>query len=167
MEIGIAEKLGAHVQNPNEEGAAETVVKSGGEEYRMSFLEQRIKGQLEKWLVGNAVKSIADCESLAESATDQDQKLVYLREADKQRSMFMDKRSAGVYNWMGSVCRQALCDVPGTAQLIYLFLKRCHKDMTEEQAYLAYMGNRKDFNAAVFWALGKEVALVNGQQERA
>ncbi len=162
MEVGIADKLGAHIQNPSENGTAETVIVSGGKEYRMSYLEQRIKAQHEQWLIRNSIKSITDCEALAADTVDQDQKIIYLREAEKQRSMFMDKRSAGLYSWMGSACRQSLTDVPGTVHIVYLLLKRCHSDITEEEAYLAYMANRKDFNAAFFWALGKEVALVNG-----
>ncbi len=161
MELSVAEKLGASIENPPQNGAAETVVVSRGKDYRVSYLEQRIKAQVEQWLVRNAVQSIVDCEAMA---TKDD--LTFAAEADKQRQIFAKNRSTGKYKWMGQFCREALTDVPGTVYFVYLLLSRCHKDITEEEAYQAYMGNRKDFNEAIFWALGKEVALVGGAESK-
>lgn len=166
-EIGVAEKLAGNLTNPSTNGAAETVVVSLGKEYHFSFPEQRFKGQFEQWLVRNAIRTVTDCESFAADEPDENQKLVWLREADKQRQMFSSNRSAGLYNWMGAISRKAIADVPGSIHLSYLFLRRCRPDITEQEVSEAYMANMEDFNDAVRWALGKEMALLGGPKPKA
>ena len=161
-EIGVAEKLGPYTANPSENGAAETLVVSLGKECRVSYLEQRLKGQYEQWLMENEIKGIVACDALAISEEEKSFKESYRREADKQRDVFAKNRSAGKYRWMGEICRNSWGDVPGIVQMVYLLLRRCQKDVTQEEAYDLYMNNRKDFEAAMWWALGKELALLNG-----
>lgn len=167
-ELGVAEKLASHLENPPGNGAAETVVESLGKEYRFSYPEQRFKGQFEQWLVRNAIRTITDCEKFAADETDEDQKLIYLREAEKQRAMFSSNRSAGLYNWMGAISRKSIGDLPGTMYLCYLFLKRCHPTITEQEVCQAYLDQREKFNEASRWALGKEMALLErGPEQKA
>ncbi len=162
MEVGIADKLGSHIQNPPQNGAAEQVVFSKGEEYPISYPEQRIKGQFEQWLIRNELKGIMDIQALGEQEQDEQQKIVYFKEADRQRAVMSANRSAGKYNWMGDFCRAAWFDIPGQSHMVFLLIRRCKPEITQDEAYLAYMNNRKDFESAMWWALGKDMPPLGG-----
>jgi hypothetical protein len=157
MELSVSERLGAQANNPKTEGVAETILISLGQEWKVSYLEQRLKAQFEKWLNRNAILAILECEQLA-TDVEGDEKLLFMREASRLRETYSNARSAGAYHWMGEICRKALFDVPGTVQMLYLLLSRCHSDMTQEKAHEIFLANRGAANDAVWWALGKEFA---------
>ncbi len=151
----VQEILGEHTDSPPEPRRGDLVV-ALGKEWFVSPLEQRIKGQFERWLCGNAVKAIADAEEDG-----------LHEEAQRMRVQYMNARSAGSYSWNGDIWRAAMSDIPGSHQLFYLLLKRCHPDMTEFQAMAIMRDKPKDAAQAVKWAMGNEQAPESGAAKKA
>lgn len=155
MEPEVQEILGEHTDNPSEPRRGDLVI-ALGQEWQVSPLEQRIKGQHERWLCGNAVKAIADAEQDG-----------FADEAQRMRKEYLSARSAGSYAWNGEVWRAALNDIPGSHQLFYLLLKRCHPDMNEFLAMQIMKDKPRDAAQAVKWAMGNEQAPESGAKKPA
>jgi len=78
----------------------------------------------------------------------------------------MNARSAGSYNWNGDIWRAAMSDIPGSHQLFFLLLRRCHPDMTEFLAMQIMKDKPKDVAQAVKWAMGNEQAPESGAKKK-
>ncbi len=165
-ELSVAESLGPNLANPSQNGATDQVVFSKGKEYRFSFPEQRVQGQFEQWLIRNEVKGIMDVQAIGDQSEDDQIKASFFKEADRQRMVLSSRRSAGNFNWMGDLCRAAWFDVPGRTYLLYLLAYRCDPKITHAEMIDAYVTNRKDMDAAFWWAVGKDLAPVGARNQK-
>ena len=124
-----------------------------GRTWTLSSLEQRLKAQFELWVRRNALLAIAD----AEQAGD-------LEEAGQLRSTYMGDRGAGYYTWDGKHCRKARSDLPGVRYLLFLLLRRCHPDVTEEQAAAVFKADPQGVAQAMARAQGNSATPVTDAQ---
>lgn len=141
--LGWSESLGEHGTNPpNPRTNGDTLI-ALGREWTVSSLENRLKAQFEKWCRTNAKKAIseADMEDGPE-------------EAGAMRSAYAAALGAGHYNWDGRYCRSARGDLPGIRYLLYLLIRRCHPEVTEEQVEAMFQENPRGCGMALRWALG-------------
>ncbi len=161
--MGRKEVLGEHCGNPEQERKSGFPLEAFGvykevdgkkitvkepEHYTVSSCEGRIQGQFEDWVQGNAIELIDK------------HKGTFLGE--KLRKDFAKDYAAGKYFWpdnwniyiAGEHVRTAMDDAPGSIQLLYLLLKRCHKDMTKEKAALIWRDNQEGVSIAMNWAMG-------------
>lgn len=140
---GWAESLGAEAANPAQPKPTGEVVWALGREWRLSTMENRLKAQFEQWVRSRAVAAINDIEQ------EQGPEV-----AASFRSSYLSDRGAGHYNWDGRHCRSARTDVPGICHMLYLMLRRCHPDVTPEQAEAIFRENSAGVALAFRWALG-------------
>lgn len=140
---GWAESLGAEAANPAQPKPTGEVVWALGREWRLSTMENRLKAQFEQWVRSRAVAAINDIEQ------EQGPEV-----AASFRSSYLSDRGAGHYNWDGRHCRSARTDVPGICHMLYLMLRRCHPDVTPEQADAIFRENSAGVALAFRWALG-------------
>jgi hypothetical protein len=140
---GWTESMGSEATNPPHPRTSGETIFALGREWTVSSCENRIKAQFEQWVRRNAKKAIAEAE--AEDGPE---------EADAQRSAYAAARGAGHYDWDGRYCRNARGDLPGIRHLLFLLLRRCHPDITEEQTAAIFREAPKDCGLALRWALG-------------
>jgi len=154
---GWNDALGEHASNPSNPRTTGFVVNSLGADWRFSSCENRIKGQFEEELCRRALAHLR-----------QDRRELSEEESDKQLSIFMADRAAGHYSWDGKYGRGARNDWPGIFLKAYLLLRRCHPDMTLEQAEAIVRDNLKETGEAFRWAEGNSKGSSrNGSSEPA
>jgi hypothetical protein len=141
--LGYTEALGEYGSNPTTPRTNGDTLLALGREWTVSSLEMRIQAQFEKWCRTNAKKAIteADMEDGPE-------------EAGAMRSAYAAALGAGHYNWDGRYCRSARGDLPGIRYLLYLLIKRCHPEVTEDQIETMFQENPRGCGMAIRWALG-------------
>lgn len=144
-DLGVAEVLGTHTDNPPQVRKDGTLVLALGKEFLASPGEQRMKGQFERWLKRNAMIELKDVQ---ESGVYDDERFRVFEE-----NTFASMAS-GKYKWNGSACRTALGDLPGLQYLFFLLLRRCDADMTEETAEQIWFDNPSHAKFALRTALG-------------
>ena len=145
--IGWTEALGSEAGNPSDERGSGEVLHALGKEWIVSSCENRVKAQFEQWIRSNASQSctMIEMEEGPEAGS-------------AMRAAYLESRGAGHYNWGGRAIRQALVDVPGLSYLMFLLLRRNHRDVTPQQCEAMFRDNVKGFTDAVKWALGNSEA---------
>lgn len=118
-----------------------------GEDHTVSSCETRVMAAFEQWVRRQAKRAIQE----AEIEDGQE-------EASRMRSAYMADYGAGHYNFDGRHCRTARGDWPGLRYLLFLLLKRCHPNITEEEVDTLFNDHPKDCGAAIAWALGNRSA---------
>lgn len=141
--IGWTEALGGAADNPVAPRQTGETFSALGKEWKVSSCENRIKAQFEQWVRRNARKDIEEIES--EEGPEAGNQL---------RSVFLADRGAGHYNWDGRHIRSARGDLPGLRQLLFLLLKRCQPDVTEQIVESLFRENPRGCGFAIRWALG-------------
>lgn len=117
-------------------------------EWPLSQLEDRLKAQFETEVRRRA--------RLAYTSLQQEDP----QEADQMRAMYQRDYVAGKYSWddMGlnskNHIRSARAEAWGAIYLIYLALRRCDPNMTQELALQIWLANHKEALAAYSWLLG-------------
>lgn len=173
QKMGRKEVLGEHCTNPEQERKSGFPLKALGEykvvdgeritvkepeDFTVSSCEGRIQGQYEDWVQKNAIALI-----------DKHKGTPF---GDKLRRDFAKDYSAGKYFWpdnwsiynSGEHVRAAMDDAPGTIELLYLLLKRCHKDMTREKAARIFRSNQEGCSVAMNWAMGNPNSSAPNQE---
>lgn len=140
---GFTEALGEHASNPRQPRTSGEPLVALNEDWTVAPCEQRIKAQFEQHTRARALRVIYTLESEAGS-----------EEADRMRSVFLADRMAGHYDWDGKHCRELRTTQAGFVHLLFLLLRRCHPQMTEDKARAILEDNPKGAIAAVGWALG-------------
>lgn len=159
--VGWTEALGEHASNPDEPrkvgntlhtfGPLPGLPKPAEREWTVSDIEKRIKAQFEMKVRSDALK--------ATKAVD----LLDVDEADNMRRVFNKDYGDGLYNWEDSITdpknyiTQKRASVVGALYLMYLLLRRCHPDMTEQLAKAICVENPRDWMRVYCWALGVPV----------
>lgn len=142
--IGATEALGEHASNPPTlRTSGDVVVTSWGAEYTLAGDEMRLKAQFEQWVRRNARRAIQEAE-VADGP----------EEAAAMRSAYAADYGAGHYNWDGRHIRSARGDLPGLRYWLFLLLRRCHPDMTEELATSIFKDSPKGCGQAFAWVAG-------------
>jgi len=168
---GVTETLGNHVTNPPNPSTSGYVIptawcedcqeigKMGGtclkcgvpfsnsKEWLVSPCEMRHQGQFEGWVRKRARQTYMEL-----MHTDPE-------EANALRSLYTSEYTAGMYDWEDSVnatnhTRTARSKPYGAMHLMFLFLKRCHPDITEKEATAICIANPVEWIYAYRWALG-------------
>lgn len=140
-------------------------------------LSQGMKGEFATWVSQRAEKSIMDSfTSLRKQArlikddliTNQSryspdeqselaQNMNDLQEqAQSLFQSFSDRRTAGVYEFHGIVCQEALQTIPGSVKLIYLMLREKQPKITEKECEDLYLNNMALMISAVRKVMGVE-----------
>lgn len=159
--VGFTEALGEHASNPPNSSTVGDTLVILGTQWKVSADENRIKGQFEMWVRGNARLAIseADTQQLPE-------------EASMMRAAYTADFGAGMYKWDGRHVRNARGDVPGMKQLLYLMLLRCHGPDTKQQITEQIVEDMFDENMpaclmAVMWSLGNFKSSLRRKQIKA
>ncbi len=158
VKMGRKEILGEHCDNPEQERKNGFLLKSLDEDFTVSSCEGRIQGQFEDWVQKNVIQLI--------------DKHKNTQFGERLRRDFAKDYSAGKYFWpdnwsiynSGEHIRTALDDAPGTVELLYLMLKRCHKDMTREKAARIFRDNPDGVTLAMNWAMGNPNSSAPNQE---
>jgi hypothetical protein len=153
--IDWPEALGEHASNPATPRTAGCwVLHAEGKQWRVSPFENRLKAQFVDWLRSNALAEVhrlnMENPNLGESAL----------------SKYLADVAAKHYNWDGKNCRGARIDWHGFVYQVFLCLRRCHPDMTEDLAERIVRENVQEATTALAWALGNSeapAATPNGQ----
>lgn len=151
--VGWADALGEHTGNPPTPAPAFHTLEALGKIWHTSSLENRIKGQFELWVQGEA-------EAQA------------MKLGRHYMSIYLQDFAAGHYNWpeddeaqdAGSAIRAALTATGGARYLFFLLLRRCHLDVTLETAIAVSKDNIEGSIFAVQKALGNASAPVVADQ---
>lgn len=141
--LGWTEALGEHASNPSTPRTSGDTLQVFGRQWTVSSCEARIKAQFEQWVRRNAKQAIVEADT--EDGPE---------EANRQRSIYQADMGAGHYSWDGRHCRSARGDLPGIRYLLYLLLRRCHPEVTPEQAEAMFRENPSACGMAMAWALG-------------
>lgn len=149
--VGFKEALGAEGGNPS------TLRRNGytihwtarDRQVLVSSCENGIKGQFEEWVQSNARLGIRRIRSDVEAAG--------------YRDAYNAAFGAGSYTWTGKHCRAARGDQPGVTHLLYLLVRRCQEDFTEEDALALYEDETEQVYDAVGWALGNSRATADSK----
>jgi hypothetical protein len=142
--IGWTEALGAHAGNPPEPRTSGDTIYALGREWTISPLENRICAQFEQMVRKRAKLAIQEAER--DDGPE---------EANAMRSAYAADLGGGHYNWDGRYCRSARGDWPGLRYLIFLLLRRCHPDVTEDQVGRMLKEDARGCGLALAWALGR------------
>jgi hypothetical protein len=140
---GWSEALGEHATNPSTPRTTGEVLYALGREWTVSSLEARIKAQFENWVRARAKQVIA------EEGNPEEQEAL--------RGAYMAARSAGHYDWDGRYCRNARADVPGLRHLLFLLLRRCQPEVTQEEVVQMFRECPKDCGMVIGWAAGNSL----------
>jgi hypothetical protein len=149
-EIGWTEILGEHATNPPHPRTTGETLFALGREWKVSAFENRLRAQFEQWLRRQAKLAIRYAEE------DEDPE-----EAAKMRSAYIADLGAGHYTFDGRHSRSARGDLPGLRQMLFLALRRCHPDITEQQVERMFRENARDCGLALRWSLGNSEAPVS------
>ncbi|MDE2103623.1 MAG: hypothetical protein KGL39_40670 [Patescibacteria group bacterium] len=141
---GWTEVLGEHAANPQTPRTSGETILALGKEWKFSSLEARIKAQFEQWVRSGARIAIKEAELEGD-----------MEEADKLRRAYQADLGAGHYKWDGRNVRSARGDIPGLKHLIFLLLRRCHPEITEETVDQIFKEAPRDCGVALAWASGK------------
>lgn len=142
-EMGWIETLGEHASNPDQPRKTGEAIFALGQEWTVSEVENRIKAQFEQWVRQGAKQAAVE---IGREDGPEAERLAL--------DAYMTARAARKYQWDGQAVRDALSDVPGSQYLLYLCLRRCHPDMTEELARSIFLDAASQVGRALGWALG-------------
>lgn len=150
--LGWADVLGEHVTNPPEARTeGRKLFEPDGTTHTVSPCEFRIKAQFELWVQNNALKAVAQVESMGDP-----------ERADRMMSAYTGDWGAGQYSWDGKHVRNArFSSLPGFRYLLYLLMVRCNKAITEEQVAELTLKYPRQCGELMKWALGNSQAPVN------
>lgn len=150
--MGWADALGAEVSNPPEARTeGRKLFEPDGTTYIVSPCENRIKGQFETWVQNNALKAIAQVEATGDP-----------ERADRMWSSYTGDCGSGQYTWDGKHVRNArFASLPGFRQLLYLLMKRCKPDITEDKVAELISKYPRQCGELMRWALGNSQAPAN------
>ena len=141
--LGWKDVLGEHASNPSQPRASGEKIQALGKTFTVSSCEHRIKAQFEEKIQADALRTALAVEDMAGPEA-----------GAKALGRYIADRAAGHYNWDGRFVRGALDDVPGVRYLLFLLLRRCHKNLTEAQADAVFKDNPTGCTVAIRWALG-------------
>lgn len=141
--IGWLEVLGQWSGNPPNPRTCGELLFARGEEYVVSSCENRIKAQFEQWVRRNAKAEIRAIEQ--EDGPE---------EAASYRDAYLSAVNAKKYVWGGERVRKAFLSEHGFVYFLYLLLRRCRPNITEEEAKEVAKDAPQDCILCVRWALG-------------
>ncbi len=149
---GFTEALGEAASNPDTPRSSGEDLWAIGRWWKVASCEARIKAQFEQYVRRRAKESVKDAMSDGDN-----------EEADKLRSSYQSDLAAGQYSWqdselMGESIRKAITSVTGSAYLLFLLMRRCKPDITEETTNKIYKEHVADVVSAIRWALGNSSA---------
>ncbi len=150
--VGWTEALGEAASTPLVPRTSGDTILALGREWKVSSIEKRVKAQFEQWVRLGARRAIQEADE--EVGTE---------EAAAMRSTYQADWGAGFYTWTGRHCRRALADIPGIRHLMYLLIKRCHPEVTEELVSQMSDDNPREFGDAFRRSLGNLQALEASQ----
>lgn len=139
--IGWADALGEHGTNPPDPIEGIEQIYGLGQWWQVPAWEQRLKAQFEKWVKHNARLTIQEAQDDGD-----------FEEADNLRSTYQGDSGAGHYKWEGKACRSARKDLLGLVYMMFLLIRRCHKDVTEAQVEALFKENPREFGRILAWA---------------
>ena len=141
--LGYSDVLGEHANNPPEPRQVGEKVYALDQWFTISSDEMRLKAQFEEWLRKQALQGIKEIyESFG------------MEDGAAARDTYVSDRASGYYNWGGKYCIKALRDAPGILHQAFLFLRRCHPDITEKTVMLIIKENGVGLGAAMNVAMG-------------
>lgn len=144
-DIAIHNTLGEHTDNPpHPKQTGYPIIEEDGTQWKVSEVEQRIKGQFELTVLTNAIREI---EALAPIVGNPEI-------MQKYRAAFIHDKEAKKYHWGGECIRNAIGSEQGIVWLMFLCLQRCHPDITEEKVRELAENYPDQYAQALKWALG-------------
>lgn len=140
--VGWQEALGSHATNPANPRTSGFTISGLGKKWTVASLENALKAQFEGWVRDGAMDTIRNLANVDPEM------------AAEFKSVFMADMGAGHYRWNGKAIRKALQDYNGVCYLLYLLMRRCHPNVTEEEVAKIFKENHLECGAALAWALG-------------
>lgn len=140
-QAGYDEVFGEYTDNPETPKAGGEVISALGRVWTVSHVEQRLKGQFERWLKRRALlETEAICAEVPEEI------------GMKYRAVYAQERAVGQFKWGSAYAQAAINANDGFAQWLYILLRRCHPDITEEKAAAIIQDNPTGVGDAMLWA---------------
>lgn len=154
--LGYIEALAGHTSNPKDPREGGYPLLIGDEDLTVSTCELRIKAQFEQWVRKGSLAAATDAENMGNRF-----------EADRIRSLYMKEFGLGWYSWgpKGVKIDAAKYTGSGYTYLLYLLLRRCHPQITEDKVDKLIELNTEECRKAVDWALGNSPAPKVNQPE--
>ncbi len=138
--IGWTEALGPHASNPPEPRTVGYQVVSLDHTWTTASCEHGLKAQFEMYVRSGAAEAIRDMMRI-----DPD-------EAERMRSTYLADFSAKKYKWGGKAVEEVRRSPRGMEYYFFLMVRRCHPEVTEQQATKIMEGNIQGCLEAMIWS---------------
>lgn len=143
--VGWTEALGEHAGNPKEPRSGGGCLFALGKQWTVASDEARIKAQFEQAVRARALQACFN-----EPNEERQRRML---------SAYLGDLGGGAYNWDGAHCRKATEDLPGMHLLLYLLLRRCHQEVTEQDVAWMFDDSTTACAESIRWALGNLKSL--------